>query len=394
MVEHETVGLRVAQPCRLCGCEEVTEFYSIEGIPVQSTVLLGSRKEALEFPTGDLALGLCDSCGFMQNSVFEQDLVDYSLPTEESQAFSPRFREFAAGLADRLVDEHDLVGKTVLEVGSGKGEFLAALADRGIGHGIGIDPGFMPDRGPRYPSLEFRREFFSESTSHLTGDLVLARHFMEHIPDVSRFLDLLADSTSGTEGASLFLEVPDTTRVLTEGAFWDVYYEHCSYFTPSSMRQGLEMAGMDVDHQELGFDDQYVLTWSRPGNRRRAEPTGNTGSLHDMVVAFAQQTATTIDRWADCVQEEEARGGRVAVWGASSKAVAFLMAIGAFDVSVVDINPHKQGRWLPTVGLQVREPPVLEQEPPTLVIPMNPIYEDEIRSDLHEMGVDPLVVSL
>src|SRR3712207_6943984 len=28
------------------------------------------------------------------------------------------------------------------------------------------------------------------------------------------------------------IEVPDTLRVLTEGAFWDLYYEHCSYFTP------------------------------------------------------------------------------------------------------------------------------------------------------------------
>ena len=44
--------------------------------------------------------------------------------TEESQAFSPEFQRFAAALASDLVEGHRLEGRTVLEVGCGKGDFL------------------------------------------------------------------------------------------------------------------------------------------------------------------------------------------------------------------------------------------------------------------------------
>ena len=100
-------------------------------------VLLHSPKVAKA--VGDLLLGFCERCGFIQNVRFEPRLVDYSKPTEESQAFSSRFQLFAEDLADQLVAEHDLRGKTVLEVGCGKGDFLALLAERGIARGVGID---------------------------------------------------------------------------------------------------------------------------------------------------------------------------------------------------------------------------------------------------------------
>ena len=83
-------------------------------------------------------------------------------------------------------------------------------------------------------------------------------------------------------------------------------------------------------------------------------------------------------------------GSEVVVWGASSKAVAFIAAIG-LRPRVVDINPHKQGKWLPGVALEVLAPQVLTDLDPGLVIPMNPIYTDEITSDLVAMGLVPTV---
>jgi hypothetical protein len=34
------------------------------------------------------------------------------------------------------------------------------------------------------------------------------------------------------DDTAVFFETPDAKRVLAEGAFWDIYYEHCSYFSP------------------------------------------------------------------------------------------------------------------------------------------------------------------
>ena len=391
IVGNALAGVARDAACLACETHGLIAFYGVEGIPTQTTVLLDTREAALDFPTGDLLLGFCISCGFIQNVLFDPELIDYSLPTEESQAFSPLFTEYASRLADRLVDQHNLRGGTVLEVGSGKGEFLALLAERGIGKGIGVDPGFLPDRGPdMYSSLEFRREFYGPRHTEMTGDLVVARHLLEHIPDVHDFLKLLAASTAATDGGALFLEVPDTGRILDEGAFWDVYYEHCSYFTPDSIRFALSCAGLSVGSVELGFDDQYILVWARPessATELRAEKDGQIEPIAQQVLLFAEKGASAIGRWHGRISDQLELGHEVVIWGASSKAVSFLSAIAITDITVVDINPYKQGKWLPGLAVEVQPPSALADSSPSLVIPMNPVYVDEIGEDLVRMGI-------
>ena len=384
--------------CHACGGAGLFAFYSVRGIPTQTTVLLDSEQEAREYPRGDVLLGLCTTCGFIQNVLFNPELVDYSLPTEESQAFSPLFADYASKLARRLVAEHDLRGKTVLEIGSGKGDFLLALAANGIGKGIGVDPGFLPDRlSSPSRSLVFMKEFYGPEHTSLTGDLVVARHILEHVPNVREFLMLLAGSTAKTENGALFLEVPDTGRILDEDAFWDIYYEHCSYFTAESIDSALNDAGLALDRVELGFNSQYILGWAHPLDRRPVpggEEPERASVATDKVSLFAARTSSSIDWWRGRIGGQLDRGGKVAIWGASSKAVAFISSIAITTLTVVDINPHKQGKWLPGVAIEVLPPSALEEIEPDLVIAMNPAYKGEILSDLALMGLTSDLVAL
>ena len=64
---------------------------------------------------------------------------------------------------------------------------------------------------------------------------------------------------------TLFFELPDTERVLDECAFWDIYYEHCSYFTPGSLERLFRRSGFEVTRQWKAFDDQYLMLEARPG---------------------------------------------------------------------------------------------------------------------------------
>lgn len=114
--------------CQACGATELHGFYEVRGIPTQSCILLDDEDSALEYPMGNVSLAVCRACGFIQNTLFDASLVDYSVPTEESQAYSPRFRDFSDGVIDDLVTRHRL--STVLEVGCGKGDFLIDLAER------------------------------------------------------------------------------------------------------------------------------------------------------------------------------------------------------------------------------------------------------------------------
>lgn len=382
--------------CHACGANGLVAFFEVKDVPAQTTVLLDSEEEAEGFPAGEILLAFCESCGFIQNQRFDLQLVDYSKPTEESQAFSPRFTEFATQLADALIERYDLVDKAVLEIGCGKGDFLQLLVDRGIGSALGIDPGYLPNREEQDGRVvEYRREWYRAVDTHLTGDLVISRHLMEHVPNVGEFFGWLAESARNTKGSAVFTEVPDTARVLEEGAFWDVYHEHCSYFTIGSLARSIRKAGMTVTDLRYGFDGQYLLADSHPypgGEPLAIEDTQD--EVAQLVAHFAEVASSSVNRWRARIEDVQAKGGSVVVWGGGSKAVAFLTSIDAEDVTVVDINPHKQRKWLPGAALEVKAPEALKKSPPDLVIPMNPIYVHEITRDLEKMGLSPRVEAL
>jgi FlaA1/EpsC-like NDP-sugar epimerase len=84
-------------------------------------------------------------------------------------------------------------------------------------------------------------------------------------------------------------------------------------------------------------------------------------------------------------------GQRAVVWGAGSKGVTFLNALQARDPigHVVDINPRKQGMYVAGTGQQIVAPEFLKEARPDVVIVMNPVYEDEIRRWVGELGLTP-----
>src|SRR5262249_42491640 len=146
---------------------------------------------------------------------------------------------------------------------------LIAMVELGVGRGIGIDPGFVPERvsGPAADRIEFIQDWYSERYGHVTGDAVVCRHTLEHIGPGAEFMRLIRRSGGD---AGLLFELPDVLRVLREGAFWDVYYEHASYFSPGSLARLFRSTGFRPLRLELAYDDQYVLIDGRAGSAGEA----------------------------------------------------------------------------------------------------------------------------
>ena len=127
-------------PCPACGSSGMSNFFDVKGLPVHSMLLLDDRNEAIECPKGDIALAFCGSCGFISNLAFDPALMNCSVDYESSQAYSPRFIEYAKELAIKLIDRHGLRGKDIVEIGCGAGDFLALICALGGNRGVGIDP--------------------------------------------------------------------------------------------------------------------------------------------------------------------------------------------------------------------------------------------------------------
>ncbi|WP_223163166.1 class I SAM-dependent methyltransferase [Roseivivax sediminis] len=371
----------------------MTAIYRLDSIPVQSCILLDSEEEARNFPRRPLELRFCDQCGLVFNSEFDLSMVDYASATEESQHFSGTFNRFALSLIDDIVENDDVAGARILEIGCGKGDFLQALVEKTGGRGLGIDPGFIPERiktaGDQ--DIEFRKEYFDPDKIELVPDYVVCRHTLEHIPEVGYFMVDIARAMRGNSRAGIFFETPDVARVLDEGAFWDIYYEHCSYFTLGSHARLFRRMGFGISRLYLAYDGQYIIQHAQHRDTRPLPEENDLDRVRGLAARFPAQVDRMRSYWRDFVTEKSALGQSVAIWGGGSKGVSFLTTDG-LDVhvdQVVDINPHKLGRYLPGTGLRVSSPEDLRQSPPDAVIVMNPVYRSEIAQQLGGMGITP-----
>jgi hypothetical protein len=368
----------------------------MDDLALSSLILMESSEEARAFPQGDLELTVCRSCAFIFNRLFRPELVDYTMPYESSQVFSPRFRAFADELIDHLVGEYSLEDKEILEIGCGDGSFLVELCRRSGARGLAIDPTFDASRIDPDVDIKGWAEFYDADHTHLSGDLICCRHTLEHIQPVADFVFWTRESAEQRPGSVVFFEIPDTDRILDEGAFWDVYNEHCSYFTLPSLSGLFRRCGFEVIRLTKGFEDQYLLIDAVVGSFDDRPEADLVAEFVEKADRFGVAANRAVEMWRAKIDETVSRGDRIVLWGASSKAVAFLAAVRRDDAiaAAVDINPYKQDQFLPGSGIKVIPPRVLEQIDPGLVIIMNPIYRDEITADLDDMGLSPEVTAL
>jgi SAM-dependent methyltransferase len=388
-------------PCPSCGRAGLERVYSVKSVPVHSCILLPTRQEALDFPRGDVELGFCHACGFLTNIAFDEEVQDYSPLYEDQQSFSPTFTAFARGLAERLIDRHQLRHKQIVEIGCSKGDFLLLLCELGGNQGIGIDPSAIPGRvqSPAAKQVRFIPEYYSDRHAGYPADLLCCRHTLEHIHQTADFLRTVRRGLKVGSGAVVFFELPDALRVLRDAAFWDIYYEHCSYFTAGSLARLFRSCGFEVTDLSQEYEDQYLTIEAVPAGAPPSRIDPLEESVSDMaavVAAFREQVNPAREAWRRRLDALCAEGRRIAIWGSGSKCVAFLTTLDAGHAvgRVVDINPHRHGRFLPGLGIEITSPDSLRTYQPEHVLVMNPVYRQEIASMLHAMQVPAEVVAL
>lgn len=390
----KAAALPAAAPhsCPNCGQGAMREFYEVRNVPVHSVLLMPTREVAVGFPKGDITLGFCDGCGFVSNTAFDASAHSYSSEYEETQIFSATFRKFHERMARSLVERFGLYGKHIIEIGCGKGDFLAALCEMGDNRGTGFDPAFVEERNPTARSgVQFVRDFYSEKYASYQGDLVCCKMTLEHIPDTAQFMATVRRSIGDRLDTIVFFQVPNATRVLRDLAFEDVYYEHCSYFTAGALMRLFASSGFDVIETGVEYDDQYLTILARPARTATAKmPSGaDISETARLVQSFSRHCRALIASWRDRVGHFQAAGRKVVVWGSGSKGVAFLSALalpGAVE-HVVDINPYRQGKFMAGSGQRIVSSEFLAEYRPDVAIVMNPIYRDEVQKELTRLNL-------
>lgn len=383
---------RPLDACPLCGEPSGDSIYAADRVPVLCNVLLPSAEEARRAPTGAVDLVLCPSCGLVWNAAFDEAAVRYTPAYENSLHYSPRFQRYATELAADLVERHGLAGRTVLELGSGKGDFLALLCDAGAGRGIGYDPSYAGE-APTRPDLRFEATLFPTG-AFPDADFVCARHVLEHLASPAGVLAAIREAVPPGRRVGFYVEVPDGAYLLREVALWDVIYEHPLHFTAPALGRLFTAAGLALTRLGTSFGGQYLAAEGSTGSVPVGGALPGPDALPAPAAEFRDRAAAVRAAWSRRLAELAARGP-VALWGAGSKGVTFLATVaGAEQVAaVVDVNPRKHGRHVPLSGHRVVAPSALGALRPAAVVVLNPVYRDEIAAMLRDGGVGAELVT-
>lgn len=413
--------------CPGCYEKSVTVFYTVRGVPVHSVLLLETREQAIKYPTGEIVLGFCQSCGFVSNYAFDAKLHEYSPKYESSQAFSSIFNSFSKRLAELLIKRYGLHEKNIVEIGCGQGEFIRLLAQLGCNHGIGFDPAYDGSRSyniPEIPSniitisknnegllnkvhhdsckgcVTFVRDFYGEKYRMHPPDFICCKMTLEHIKNTSDFVSNVRNTIEARSDAVVFFQVPEFTRILDDLAFWDIYYEHCSYFSPGSLARLFRRCGFEIMDIWTDYDDQYLMIEAgtmRGGDANSLAIENDFEELRYKVDYFSKNYRQKLDTWKQYLNEIKEKNLKAVVWGSSSKGVSFLttLKIPYQELEyVVDINPYRQGSYIAGTGQEIVSPEFLSDYKPDVVILMNPIYFREVGSELERMELNPKIVTV
>lgn len=365
--------------CPVCERTQLRSFLQRSKVPVHQNLVVSNQETALTVTSGALDLVVCESCGFIFNQSFDLSLLNYGQDYDNTQSCSAYFDAYLDGLVQDMVERQGVRNCTIVEVGCGKGHFLKKLVSYpGANNiGYGFDPSYIGPLTDLDGRLHFRACYYDQSCTDISADVVVCRHVIEHVPKPLEILRSIRTALASTPKARVFFETPCVEWILRNRVIWDFFYEHCSLFTAQSLRLAFQRTGFAVERIEYTFGEQYLWLEAHVADVNETLPTAN--ETLGLAIAYTVDEQRIQDAWLVRLHEIR-QNGKVALWGAGAKGATFANLAdpqGTLLDCVVDLNPNKQGCFIPGSGHPIVSPFDLPTRGVCDAILMNPNYREE-----------------
>lgn len=316
--------------CRTCNSKNIASIYALDKTPPFQHMLFDTVDQAKSIALARVNLLECKNCGYIYNDQFNNDLMVYDENYQNAQGCSPSFQKHLNDVADLIISNIQKDDK-IVEIGCGKAVFFNMMRDKGFDI-VGYDPTFEGE------DQDIIKQYFdTDQAQKVKPDAIIMRHTLEHIEDPYLFLKMLSETTSPQ--TKIFIEVPRYEWIEDHDAFWDIFHEHCNYFTHKFFET---IFSSKVTITPV-FNTQYMLVQAFLGDLVAQFEDKSVKDTHQSVyLKKIKEYQLKVNQYQDNI-----------VWGAGAKGVAFANILdpeGQKISNIIDINPKKHNRHIGLSG--------------------------------------------
>ena len=311
----------------------------------------------------DLNLFQCSSCGLVQLS---EKPVSYYKEVIRASSFSSEMKRFRSEQFVSWVDKYNLKGKSILEVGCGRGEYLSIFKQTEVSLAHGIEYSKESVSSCINSEISVTKGFFGDENFVLPKqkyDGFICLNFIEHWPNPNKVLAHLKKNLS--EDAIGIIEVPNFDMILKQGLYSEFISDHLFYFTKDTLTFMLNYNGFEVIECSVIWHD-YILS-AVVRKRKRIDLS--------LLKSRKLNVETELNSFIDKFEKKE-----VAIWGAGHQSLA-VMSLAKLENKiryVVDSAPFKQGKYTPATHFPIVAPIELVNNPVKAVIIIAASYSNEV----------------
>jgi 2-polyprenyl-3-methyl-5-hydroxy-6-metoxy-1,4-benzoquinol methylase len=352
--------------CRACNKRVYTEPILIfENSPRSAQGFLNEENLGNDSPI-DIPITQCRSCGVIQHPL---EPVEYYREVVRSVAFSSDMHQFRLTQLQNWLLRYRIKRKSIIEIGSGRGEYLKLLKEAGAENVSGVEYSEIAVKACIDDKLNVYQGYLDGSFEISSGekfDAFTIFSFLEHWPNPELSLSNLHELLN--DGAVGLVEVPNFEMILEKGLLCEFTVDHIFYFDQNTISRLLEQNGFAIKKVDKIWND-YILSIEIVKKGR-----ANVGVFNDTKERVAREIITFLDRCP----------GEVAVWGAGHQALAIITLSEIYKrISfIVDSATFKQYKYTPATHLKIYPPDYLKEKNLSGIIIMAAGYSSEIYSSV------------